>query len=42
MRADERRRLADLLEANADTLADFAGDKDDLVRLIALMLRLKG
>jgi hypothetical protein len=40
IRADERGRLSTLLEQNAETIAKFAGDKEKVVGLIALMLRL--
>jgi hypothetical protein len=39
-RKAERRRVADLLAEHAETLAAFAGDKADLVGLLALLLRL--
>lgn len=40
IRRDERHKIADLLEAHADTLATFALDRASLVILIAFMLRL--
>lgn len=40
VRRGERKQLAALLRANADTLAGFASDKATLVQLIALMLEL--
>jgi hypothetical protein len=40
IRADERHRLAALFEEHAETIADFAADKERLVGLMALMLRL--
>lgn len=42
VRADERSRMADLLDQHAGIIAEFAGDKEKVVELIALMLRLGG
>lgn len=38
IRRDERRRVADLLSLNADTLSSFAGGTGSTVKLIAFML----
>lgn len=40
-RAAERGRLADLFLLHRETLAGFAGDNDDLMRLLAHLLRLR-
>ena len=39
VRADERRRVAALLEENAETIAAFAEDRTRLVRLVAMLVR---
>ena len=38
IRRDERRRVAELLTLNADTLSSFAGGTGSTVKLIAFML----
>jgi hypothetical protein len=40
IRADERRRIADLLENHLTTFVGFAKDQASMVRLIAFTLRL--
>jgi hypothetical protein len=40
VRAEERARLADVIEHDRDTLVGYAGDKAALVGLLAVMLRL--
>ena len=39
IREDERKRLAAAIEANAETIADFAGGKIQAVNLVAHLLR---
>lgn len=40
IRQDERFKVAALLEKHAETLSDFTGDSEAVVRLISYMLRL--
>lgn len=42
IRADERRKVADLLAENAETLTRFAASSEKLVELIVFLLRLPG
>lgn len=41
IRADERRRLADLLDDHAHDIGAFTADTEATVRMVALLLRLK-
>jgi hypothetical protein len=42
IRRDERMRMASLLYTSKDTIAGFAGDKRQVVDLVAFMLNLDG
>lgn len=42
IRADERAKVAKLLEDHEETLTGFTGDDSSTVKLVAFMLRLRG
>ena len=39
VRADERKRLAEMIRSNAETIADFAHDKTSTAQLVAHLIR---